>query len=653
MSGVPVRISLFNATGLPKQSIYPVVKTAQNSSLLFITETWLLFPNKYSIPSWKQFHTYGVPVNSYNQHRGQLGLALLVNPDFKLLIHHINHNNPLLAKFTLSVIINSTLLIHCLYLPPSLESDQISEILTLLPMDYPSTTKTIICGDLNSRIGELVGDNRWNTSGRIFYNWMEAHDLILWNQRLAFGQPTSYTYHGTSIIDYFLSNTNLDTPDLIIRDDLSLNSNHTFMTFSFNLHQAYSVDSLHTEITRPHWRLQKLKKSDYRKRYIDTYIHHSSLNMHVAGYIDPTFQTREDACNYIDQLSNTLCQNVYDSLDQTCGKQDTSTDSFLKQFWTAEMTSAFDLKQYYYQKWRKATGLNCLTYWLKFQETGALLRRLIKQRRRDTWKQFCDKMSKGEYTKAIARLSRIRKNRSVKPNFAPAPDSNRAPADVMADHLQEIYAGHLLPLHTSPTLTRDPPTSLSTGPPYDLELCPFSVDNILVTIKQLPRKKAPGIDHITTEMLLPLASTLAPQLLHLFRACWKWSYTPLPWRIAQVIPIHKKGSSGDPGNFRPISLTSIVRKLFEKCLYSTLLQKSPTLDIAQGGFRESRSSLDQVQCLIETCSILRRHHNISPTLAFLDIKSAYDTVDRSYIWRELQSHICPALLGVVFYRIDR
>ncbi|CEP20197.1 hypothetical protein [Parasitella parasitica] len=79
----------------------------------------------------------------------------------------------------------------------------------------------------------------------------------------------------------------------------------------------------------------------------------------------------------------------------------------------------------------------------------------------------------------------------------------------------------------------------------------------------------------------------------------------------------------------------------------SLLEQSPTLDIAHGGFRESRSSLDQVQCLMEICSILRRNYSTLPTLAFLDNKSAYDTVDRSYIWRELQPHLCPALLGLI------
>src|SRR6478735_9216975 len=131
-------------------------------------------------------------------------------------------------------------------------------------------------------------------------------------------------------------------------------------------------------------------------------------------------------------------------------------------------------------------------------------------------------------------------------------------------------------------------------------------------------------------MLLPVTHVLTPFLLHLFTVCWQWSYTPLSWRIAQVVPIHEKGSKSDPGNFRPISLTSIFRKLLEKCLYPILRNQSPPLDISQGGFRTARSSLDQVQCLVEICSILRRKHNCFPTLAFLDIKSAYDTVDRSY-----------------------
>ncbi|CEP16609.1 hypothetical protein [Parasitella parasitica] len=59
----------------------------------------------------------------------------------------------------------------------------------------------------------------------------------------------------------------------------------------------------------------------------------------------------------------------------------------------------------------------------------------------------------------------------------------------------------------------------------------------------------------------------------------------------------------------------------------------------------SYHSLGQTLCPTELCTISRRYHQCQPTLAFLDIKSAYDTVGRSFIWRKLQPYLSPALLG--------
>ncbi|KAG1058211.1 hypothetical protein G6F42_028772 [Rhizopus arrhizus] len=111
-----LRISLFNATGLPKQAISPILQLSQTSDLLFITETWLLSPNRCPT-TWSRYHTYGLPANSYNAHRGILGLALLMNPKCKLPIYHVHNEHPLLAKYSLSIILCSKILIHCLYLP--------------------------------------------------------------------------------------------------------------------------------------------------------------------------------------------------------------------------------------------------------------------------------------------------------------------------------------------------------------------------------------------------------------------------------------------------------------------------------------------------------------------------------------------------------
>jgi hypothetical protein len=148
-------------------------------------------------------------------------------------------------------------------------------------------------------------------------------------------------------------------------------------------------------------------------------------------------------------------------------------------------------------------------------------------------------------------------------------------------------------------------------------------------------------------MLKPIQNLLAPVLLILFQMCWAWSYVPLPWRIAQVVPTHKKGSSSDPGNYRPISLTTVFRNILEHCIQPILTSEGPPLDIVQGGFRESRSALDQALCLSEICQVLRSQFRITPVLAFLDIKFTYDTVSRSFVWETLSQYISSSLLGLL------
>ncbi|KAG0968919.1 hypothetical protein G6F31_002361 [Rhizopus arrhizus] len=240
-----------------------------------------------------------------------------------------------------------------------------------------------------------------------------------------------------------------------------------------------------------------------------------------------------------------------------------------------------------YRKWRKAEGLNKVHYWLQHQEACATVRRLITQHRRATWKDFCA-------------------------------------------HQRTVQCNEI----TTPAL------------PFAVE-CPITADDISSAIRSLPVKKAPGVDHLRIEMLHPIQHLLQPLLLHLFQLNWAWSYVPQPWRIAQVVPIHKKGSPSDPGNYRPISLITIFRKILERCIQHTLRSEGPPLDIAQGGFRESRSALDQAICLSEICQILRSQFRITPVLAFLDIKSAYDTVNRNFIWETLRQYISPPLLGLL------
>ena len=47
---------------------------------------------------------------------------------------------------------------------------------------------------------------------------------------------------------------------------------------------------------------------------------------------------------------------------------------------------------------------------------------------------------------------------------------------------------------------------------------------------------------------------------------------PGDWKHANVTPIFKKGTKGDPANYRPVSLTSIPCKIFESILKDRIME---------------------------------------------------------------------------------
>jgi hypothetical protein len=101
------------------------------------------------------------------------------------------------------------------------------------------------------------------------------------------------------------------------------------------------------------------------------------------------------------------------------------------------------------------------------------------------------------------------------------------------------------------------------------------------------------------------------------------------------------------GNYRPISLTEILRKLFESLLMPHCVAIVEPLSVEQGGFRAKRGTMDQIATLQEWI-VQSKAAKLPRHLAFLDIKAAYDQVDRSILWRKCAKKGMPRnLIGVL------
>ena len=82
-------------------------------------------------------------------------------------------------------------------------------------------------------------------------------------------------------------------------------------------------------------------------------------------------------------------------------------------------------------------------------------------------------------------------------------------------------------------------------------------------LKSLNINKSPGPDGIHPRLLKELADILSTPLTTFFNRSLVEGKIPTAWKKAEVRPIFKKGSKTSPGNYRPVSLTSIVCKLYE------------------------------------------------------------------------------------------
>ena len=131
---------------------------------------------------------------------------------------------------------------------------------------------------------------------------------------------------------------------------------------------------------------------------------------------------------------------------------------------------------------------------------------------------------------------------------------------------------------------------------------PCSSQEVFDLIKKSKNKKAKRTLDTETKFIKYANPVLSVYLSELFNLCVKEETYPDPLKIAEVIPILKKGDRSKTTNYRPISILSQFNKIFEKLLYTRLysyLIRYNLLSDQQFGFRKSSSTTLAISKLYE------------------------------------------------------
>ncbi|GAB0208736.1 mitochondrial enolase superfamily member 1 [Grus japonensis] len=78
------------------------------------------------------------------------------------------------------------------------------------------------------------------------------------------------------------------------------------------------------------------------------------------------------------------------------------------------------------------------------------------------------------------------------------------------------------------------------------------------------------------------------------RGSWRTGEVPEDWRKANVTLVFKKGKKEGPGNYRPVSLTSIPGKVMEQLILGVInkhVEEKKVIGSGQHGFTKGKSCL--------------------------------------------------------------
>jgi hypothetical protein len=175
------------------------------------------------------------------------------------------------------------------------------------------------------------------------------------------------------------------------------------------------------------------------------------------------------------------------------------------------------------------------------------------------------------------------------------------------------------------------------GPMRAGEDVPISDAEVWNVIRKLKMGKSPGIDKISNDFIKLAGVEIVPYLVHMFNTSIQVGKLPSSWKNALVVPIYKGGGRAKVGNYRPVSLTSMICKILERVLD---IRIKAMMDLGEGftekqhGFRKEYSCESQLLGFQEDlAAVLDKGGRVDAV--FLDFRKAFDTVDHTILMLKL------------------
>jgi hypothetical protein len=529
-----------------------------------------------------------------------LGGLLAFSPSGKL-----NNAIPLSSGNNWQIIQFDTLIIGFGYFAPSEPFSDIEIFLESIEEESNTWQEdVIIVADFNARHSQSTGDHGNNPRGPKFFELISKYPIKL--EHATDGLYTTNNSCGQGITDLLFSaseNKNTISDFKIHRDNLN-GSDHWPLTWSVDYELKSTFSSWNFKLLRS----SEVKRLEYSSALEENYL--SIVEQIEKNHVEILIQRQNQHVNWhethqstINNLWKIIIDWIEHALKKSCGKrkQVNVTDIF----WTPDLMA---------QKKQRKVDHSYIFY-------KRYCKNLAKRKKELYLEMISDKSGaskRGDLFKMIKSGNRKKKTCFLNPKN-------------MEDHTSYFLQTFGKPPQGNLSLINFEileSSNSSSGNLYLDDLLSISSTDIENALKKLANGKAPGADNINAEAYKFGGLAVKSVLTSFFNLCAKIQLTPSDWNESIIIPIFKnKGSKSEIKNYRPIALTIVAKRIFEKIIDLKLEIYKELLHTSQGGFLKKRSTLHQVYYLMELMK-----NNPDLIQVFLDLSAAYDMVDRRILW---------------------
>ena len=495
--------------------------------------------------------------------------------------------------------------------------DGFYERLTTVLAGIRDNKEIVILGDLNGRTGKennsnvvgKYGEAVTNNNGIRLRQFCESMGLKIMNGYFPHKDIHKFTWVQStkelrSIIDYVIQrqHSKLKTTDVKVHRGSECGSDHHLViakiivnyrkvntTVSENQQQLndtsehkYNIESLKQESTRFLYKLRLANKlQNIRNANVTT--------EHLYG-----------------QIKDCIHEAAKEALGHKCVQKERK-----KEWYSGKIDDLVKKKKKAYNKWLSTgRGEDRSTY----AQWNREVKKEVTKSKNELWEQKCEEIDRymggTKVSEAWRTIGNLRKEGRYNNKLS------LISLNEWVDHYRTLLSENREKFRI---------TNMYTETLQEQETIEITIEEIKSALSKSKNGKAAGPGNIPIELVKYGPDLLQENLANLFNKCLiDGDNIPEDWNIAYISSIHKKGDKRVCQNYRGISVTAAMGRLYGRIIKQRIEMEIEDME-EQSGFRAGRSCTDNLFVLQQILE-KRISRNLSTHLIFVDLEKAYDTV---------------------------